>query len=121
MILFCAISVTQPPDNSLPSDPCSPSPCGVYADCRNIGNSPSCACRPGYIGTPPNCRPECTINAECPSNQACINEKCRDPCPGACGVNAQCTVFNHVAQCGCFERYTGDPFTRCTPMKEDGK
>lgn len=51
-----------------------------------------------------------------------MNERCRDPCPGACGINALCTVFNHISQCGCAEQYTGDPFTRCIPMPEkDGK
>lgn len=111
---FC-FSVSQKPHMS-PSDPCLPSPCGLYAECRNVGGSSSCACQTGYVGSPPNCRPECTINSECPSNQACINEKCQDPCLGACGLNAQCTVFNHVAQCSCVERYNGDPFTQCVPM-----
>lgn len=102
-------------------DPCVPSPCGVYAECRNIGDAPSCACKSGYVGSPPNCRPECTLNSECPSNQACINEKCRDPCPGACGLNAQCSVFNHIAQCSCLEHYTGDPFMNCNlDLQKDG-
>lgn len=100
-------------------DPCSSSPCGLYAECRNIGGSPSCACLPTYIGNPPYCRPECTINSECPSNQACINEKCQDPCPGACGLNADCHVFSHIAQCACIEQYTGDPFTQCTPAPQE--
>lgn len=106
-------AVSQPPD--LPnSDACLPSPCGLYAECRNTG-SVSCACLPGYIGNPPNCRPECTINSECPSNLACINEKCRDPCSGACGLNAKCSVFNHIAQCSCVDQYIGDPFVQCLP------
>nr|1OIG_A Chain A, Dumpy, isoform Y len=24
-------------------------------------------------------RPECVLNSDCPSNQACVNQKCRDP------------------------------------------
>lgn len=65
-------------------NPCVPSPCGPYAECRDIGGVPSCSCLKSYIGSPPNCRPECIINSDCASNQACINERCRDPCPGSC-------------------------------------
>lgn len=96
-------------------DPCLPSPCGPYSQCRNIGGNPSCSCSPSYIGVPPNCRPECTINAECLSALACIREKCSDPCPGSCGVGAQCTALNHVPICSCLEGYTGDPFSSCIP------
>lgn len=94
-------------------DPCVPSPCGPNSQCRNIGDSPSCSCLKEYIGSPPNCRPECTINSECPSSQACIREKCRDPCPGSCGIGATCSVINHTPVCTCFEGYIGDPFTQC--------
>lgn len=69
----------------------------------------------GYIGSPPNCRPECVINPECTSNLACIREKCTDPCPGSCGFAAKCSVINHTPICVCPEGYTGDPFTSCTP------
>ena len=67
------------------------------------------------MGSPPNCRPECSINSECPSNKACIQEKCRDPCLGSCGFNAICTVINHTPACSCSEQDTGDPFTNCHP------
>lgn len=98
-----------------PTNPCVPSPCGPHAECRDIGGSPSCSCTNNYIGTPPNCRPECTINSDCASNLACIREKCRDPCPGSCGANALCSVTNHLPICSCSEGYTGDPFTNCYP------
>lgn len=97
-------------------NPCLPSPCGPNSECRDIGGSPSCSCIPNYIGSPPNCRPECTISSECPSNLACIREKCLDPCPGSCGVGAQCNVFNHIPTCICLEGLTGDPFTSCNPV-----
>jgi hypothetical protein len=66
-----------------------------------------------FIGSPPNCRPECSIHPDCPSNQACIQNKCRDPCLGSCGVNAQCNVLNHMPICNCPDRYTGDAFSQC--------
>ena len=96
-------------------DPCNPSPCGPYSQCRDYNGSPSCSCLSSYIGAPPNCKPECVINSECPSNQACINEKCRDPCPGSCGADANCFVMNHTPVCTCPEGFTGDPFTYCHP------
>lgn len=97
-----------------PRDPCNPSPCGPNALCRAVGDSSTCACINNYIGSPPNCRAECTINPDCTSDKACMREKCRDPCPGSCGLNAQCNVVNHTPVCTCAEGYTGDPFTRCS-------
>lgn len=102
-------------------NPCIPSPCGPYSQCREVGGIPSCSCLPNYISVPPQCRPECTINSECSSNLACINQKCSDPCPGSCGFNAQCYVYNHIPTCTCEDSYTGDPFTHCHPKPPLGK
>ncbi|XP_066901548.1 neurogenic locus notch homolog protein 1-like, partial [Halyomorpha halys] len=108
-----------PPPPSKPvqviTNPCLPSPCGPYSQCRDSGGTPSCSCLPEYTGSPPNCRPECTINAECSSILSCIREKCRDPCPGSCGAGADCSVINHTPICTCPNGYTGDPFTNCVP------
>lgn len=98
-----------------------PSPCGPYSSCRDIGGSPACSCQSGYIGSPPNCRPECTINSDCSSNLACMQEKCKDPCVGACGLQAQCNVINHTPGCACPEGYTGDPFSSCYPKPPQRK
>lgn len=100
----------------VPENPCVPSPCGANSQCRVVGESPACSCLAEYIGTPPNCRPECSINPECPSNLACINQKCRDPCPGSCGLNARCNVINHSPVCSCDTGFIGDPFTSCQPI-----
>ena len=81
-----------------------------------VNGGSSCQCRSTYVGSPPNCRPECTVNSDCSPSQACMREKCRDPCPGSCGSNAQCTVLNHVPICSCFNGYTGDPFSNCYPI-----
>lgn len=53
------------------------------------------------------------MNAECQSNKACMNNKCKDPCPGTCGQNAECQVINHSPTCSCYNGYTGDPFRYC--------
>lgn len=100
-------------------NPCAPSPCGHNAICHDFSGVANCACMDNYIGSPPNCRPECIINAECPSTEACINQKCRNPCLGACGINALCAVSQHIPICTCTEGYTGDPFTICQ-YKEPG-
>lgn len=96
-----------------PPTPCVPSPCGPNAECKVVGSKEACSCLPDYIGTPPNCRPECVLSNECAQNQACIRQKCTDPCPGSCGLNARCTVINHTPSCSCEEGHTGDPFTGC--------
>lgn len=94
-------------------NPCQPSPCGPNSQCKPIGDSPSCSCLPEFIGQPPNCRPECVSNSECSFNLACVNQKCKDPCPGVCGQNAQCRVVSHTPNCVCLPGYTGNPFSGC--------
>ena len=96
-------------------DPCNPSPCGSNAVCTDRQRAAVCQCIPEYFGDPyVACRPECVVNADCPSTKACQNLHCVDPCPGVCGVNAQCRVVNHVASCTCLPGYRGDPFSACS-------
>lgn len=99
--------------------PCEPSPCGPYSNCREVNGHAVCSCQPSYIGTPPSCRPECMISADCPLDKACIKQKCQDPCPGTCGINARCQVVNHNPICSCTAGFTGDPFVRC--IQEESK
>lgn len=108
------------PEKTNPN-PCIPTPCGPHSECKVINESPACSCLPSYLGTPPNCRPECSINSECPAHQACMNLKCVDPCPGSCGINTQCTVINHTPSCTCDNQYTGDPFQGCVRIQVQGK
>lgn len=95
-------------------NPCQPSPCGPHAECRVLNEKPSCSCLIEFIGTPPNCRPECIANSECADQFACINNKCKDPCSGICGQNAQCKVISHTPNCVCIVGHIGDPFTVCS-------
>lgn len=108
-------SIVVAQEEKEPINPCYPSPCGQYAQCHNRNGAAICACLPNYIGAPPNCRPECVVNSDCPAHLACINEKCRDPCPGSCGFSAVCSVVNHVPNCVCEVGFIGDPFTECHP------
>lgn len=98
-----------------PINPCRPSPCGPYSECRVVNQHAVCSCQKNYIGTPPACRPECTVSSECPQDKACMNQRCIDPCPGTCGLNARCNVINHNPICSCSPGFTGDPFIRCLP------
>lgn len=97
-------------------NPCQPSPCGSNAQCREANGHAVCSCLPNYIGIPPYCKPECIQDSDCPSNLACKNMKCQDPCPGLCGINAECSVIYHKGICRCQSQYTGDPFYQCTPI-----
>jgi len=102
-----------PPEAERHADPCLPSPCGSNSVCRNVNNRAECSCAPGMFGAPPNCRPECVINQDCPSNRACIRQRCEDPCIGICGFNAVCSTQNHQPKCSCIESFEGDPYTAC--------
>lgn len=107
---FACLEVNEEPNN-----PCSPSPCGLNAVCREKNGLAACSCLPDFVGRAPNCRPECTLNAECPAHLACVSQRCRDPCPGSCGVSATCSVANHSPVCVCDVGYSGDPFSVCYP------
>lgn len=97
--------------------PCTPSPCGLNSQCRELNNHAVCSCLPDMIGAPPNCRPECLVSSECALDKSCINQKCKNPCVGVCGQHARCQVVNHNPICSCEIGYTGDPFIRC--IKEE--
>lgn len=117
-ILACMLLFLEPIiDSNEVKNPCIPSPCGSFSDCRVLQNRAVCSCLPNYFGRPPNCRPECTVNSECSLNKACQNQRCIDPCPGSCGTNAECRVISHSPTCYCLKDYTGDPFSACSKSK----
>lgn len=104
-----------------PPSPCIPNPCGPGAECivTASGNS-LCRCPEGLGGEPTGligCHGfECVIDDNCPENQACIGNKCQDPCPGSCGVHADCRVETHHPVCTCHNDFTGNPVIRCYPI-----
>ena len=100
---------------SEPVNPCRPNPCGPNAipDIGNDGNC-KCSCPPDLVGDPYTiCRPECVLNSDCPRNEACAQNKCKDPCSDTCGINADCTVVNHIPTCTCHKGYMGNAFEEC--------
>ena len=105
------------PNIKEPSSPCSPSPCGTNALCNEQNNAFSCVCPTNYVGDPfSSCRPECVLNTDCSREKSCVRNQCVDPCPGTCGLNAECRVSNHIPVCSCKESYTGDPYGSCRPI-----
>lgn len=109
LIFFFFLQILEPPK----TNPCVPSPCGPNSQCRENNDQAICSCLPSFVGSPPQCRPECVSNSECPPNEACINQHCQDPCPGTCGLWARCVVSHHSPICSCPPSYTGNPFIRC--------
>jgi hypothetical protein len=108
---FIDFLVFEPKENIAP---CDPSPCGSNAICKERNGAGSCSCIPEYFGDPyTNCRPECSQNSDCDRSKACFNQKCRDPCPGVCGNNAQCHVVNHSPSCECLPGFTGNALSGC--------
>lgn len=110
--------VVEPPPTEKSGNPCIPSPCGPNSKCLDVRGSPACSCLPDYLGRPPNCRPECLSSADCPANLACVNQRCSNPCIGACGLHSVCTVIKHRPACECVPGYTGDPFSGCAIVQQ---
>lgn len=87
--------------------------CGLNAYCKFS----ECVCENGYLGSPPNCHPECVTNSDCSQRLACVNEKCVDPCVDNCGRNAECSVIRHVPYCTCPSPLTGNAYNYCFEIK----
>lgn len=104
-------------DNTTVQQPCSPNPCDPNAPCDTYGNQFAIcdACVGPNAMNNPACRPECVFNSECALNKACLRNKCVDPCPGSCGVNAVCSVYHHDPICHCIEGFEGNPYEHCKP------
>lgn len=101
------------------SSPCEPSPCGLNAECTERNGAGACKCIDTYVGNPyEGCRPECVINTDCPPMLACIQNKCKDPCPGICAPNGICQVVNHLPSCYCPPGLTGNAYVNCIEKVE---
>ncbi|EFX65776.1 hypothetical protein DAPPUDRAFT_65219, partial [Daphnia pulex] len=103
-----------------PPTPCDPNPCGTNAQCKTRNGAIDCSCPGNYVGDPySSCRPECVLNTDCPRDQSCSRNRCIDPCPGTCGLNADCRISNHIPvctiNCVCPASYIGDPYSSCRP------
>lgn len=98
---------------------CLFNPCGFNSICQKQNNIGTCVCQPYYFGDPyVGCRPECVIISDCPRNRICSKNRCLNPCVGACGLNADCVVINHIPICLCISGFTGNPFILCEEIVE---
>lgn len=63
--------------------------------------------------------PKCTIDADCPSREACFSGTCKNPCieTKPCGAHATCSVVDSLPLrtmiCKCDEGYIGDADVAC--------
>jgi hypothetical protein len=98
--------------------PCAPPPCDPGAQCSVYGGQVAMCDPCSGPGSIYNllCRPECLAHSDCQFNLACLGRKCLDPCPGSCGVNANCVVINHNPVCSCPTGLVGNPFEHCSTL-----
>lgn len=109
-------------------DPC-PGFCGIGAICTVSNHKPICTCQEFFKGDPyrqcvrddapkPPTRPqpECQSNQKCKDWEICDQQRCVNPCPERCAVDADCQVTNHQVQCTCKPGFKGDPYFRCFGM-----
>ena len=98
--------------------------CGSFGVSKIVNNECHCTCLDHFIGSPPDCQPECLVNSDCPAHQSCQAMNCINPCQDACGINSDCKVIKHRAFCACKEGHTGDPYFKCSrnynPNDDDG-
>lgn len=101
---------------------CSPTltTCGKGAECHGVNHRGICECLPGLGGNP---RVACVLlgcrsNTDCPTNKACINNKCENPCAfNVCTNQTECNVYNHAVECACPPGYRGNLEVGCARGK----
>ena len=61
----------------------------------------------------------CQSDEECSLTDKCLQGQCNNPCDqrSACGMNAECRVFNHNKQCSCPPGFTGNHDVECVRSK----
>lgn len=103
-------------------DPCDNKPCDLSSECRVYNHVTECVCPSGFISTLTGCQKVdeiCRFDSDCPSQTACINSKCVNPCSviDPCGVNANCKVLDtepvRTLMCECFPGYQGNAAVQC--------
>lgn len=109
-------------------DPCKTlEPCDRPSRCEVVPSLPLrtmiCICPDGYVSSGSGtCKPTepvrdiggCISDSECPSDKACVNGICRDPCN--CGPDAECRIKDHKPVCSCLQGYYGNPEIECSKI-----
>ena len=82
--------------NNACQNPCQPGSCPEGKKCQVLEHKPLCMCEK-------ECESSisvCLKDRGCPSNQACINYQCVNPCEGkSCPGNTPCIVEDHIPVC----------------------
>jgi len=82
--------------NGICASPCQPGACPAGKTCQVLDHKALCVCDK-------DCESSvsiCLKDKGCPSNQACINYKCVNPCEGkSCPNNTPCIVEEHLPVC----------------------
>lgn len=61
---------------------------------------------------------KCQNDAQCNTNEACLHNKCSDPCSNTvCGNKAFCVVQLRYPTCQCQDGYSGNPAKECTKIQ----
>ncbi|KAJ8890121.1 hypothetical protein PR048_009628 [Dryococelus australis] len=111
-------------------DVCEDDACGTNAVCIAEDHRATCQCPPGFRGNPVpdvECVPtedtwamplrqvvDLKVTAPevmwiAPPQSTCRNGWCINPCEGACGPNALCSVVNRKPVCSCPQRFIPGP------------
>lgn len=112
---------------------CEDDTCADTATCIGQQHQPKCTCPPGATGNPfiectiprlpPAPQPECREDAECPSQLACINARCQNPCSlgHMCTPDQQCRVLDtlplRTIMCTCPPDSFTDASGRCKAIE----
>lgn len=112
--------------NNKCANPCGTKPCVDSSECKVYNHNPVCTCPIGYNGNPNvACTKEtveCRNDLDCPSQTACINAECVNPCTltEPCGINAECKVIDtspiRTMICICPPGYQGNAVEECKPI-----
>ncbi len=92
-------------------NPCSSKSCDLNKQCIVTNHKPQCQCKYSLVInqegalTCPDRQVECRQDNDCPSNQACDQGRCKNPCDNQriCPSGKDCQVLNHKATCVCIE------------------
>lgn len=86
-----------------------------------------CSCGKFSNDFAPLAKVGCESDSECPSQLACINAQCKNPCEEGrpCGINAECRVLDtlpvRTMLCECLPGYRGNAAVQCDLRKKPKK
>lgn len=114
---------------------CDEDTCADSAICKGQQHQPKCYCPQGTTGnpfirctlllSPPDGQPECRSDSECPTQMACINQKCVNPCANeqVCKPDQECRVLDtsplRTVMCQCPPDMVVDSSGRCISVRHE--